>query len=116
MSGKAAGEHNFVADAHNWEQRIKVENEAAQVSLHKGKSTQRKGKTDQERRITVNIRKEGNSIKHRRTLYWYIHMYPTRRYMKMFCALPANANVESSTKEEKPLFLFLIYQTSPEAD
>ena len=24
-------EHNFVADAHNWEQRIKVENEAAQI-------------------------------------------------------------------------------------
>ena len=25
------GEHNFVADAHNWEQRIKTENEAAQI-------------------------------------------------------------------------------------
>jgi len=25
------GEHNYVADAHNFEQRIKVENEAAQV-------------------------------------------------------------------------------------
>ena len=29
-TGKAA-EHNYVADAHNYEQRIKVENEAAQV-------------------------------------------------------------------------------------
>jgi|TARA_B110000971_G_C19988746_1_gene490889 hypothetical protein len=25
-------EHNYVSDAHNFEQRIKVENEAAQVS------------------------------------------------------------------------------------
>ncbi len=27
----AKGEHNFVADAHNWEQRIKTENSAAQI-------------------------------------------------------------------------------------
>ena len=32
-AGASKGEHNFVADAHNWEQRIKTENEAAQESL-----------------------------------------------------------------------------------
>ena len=29
---ESKGEHSFVADAHNWEQRIKTENEASQVS------------------------------------------------------------------------------------
>lgn len=30
-SKSGGGEHNFVADAHNWEQRIKVENSASQI-------------------------------------------------------------------------------------